>query len=98
MKSIQQKPAGMGRSCGLLASVAVGLLLIGPAVPGALAQKVVPTIETQPYTLDTGVQTNNTAETATLKPIVIAATNVASTMRIHFKAFNLGKGSYVQLT
>src|SRR5262245_24363674 len=98
MKSIQRKPAGTGRRYGLLASVTVGLLLIGLAIPRALAQKVIPTFENQPFTLDTGLVNNDTAEIASPKPVVIKATNAPATMRIHFSAFNLGKASYVQLT
>lgn len=53
--------------------------------------------EVQPYSLDTGVCSNNSTNYLVAFSAPIQATGKPSKLRIHFSSFNLGKRSYVAL-
>lgn len=79
--------------------LALALAAVLPAaVPSALAQRLPESSEVLPYSVETGVHGNATTGEIVAYSNLIHSANAPSRIRIHFKAFHLGKSSYLTLT
>jgi len=77
-------------------AVSAGLLIV--AALSTQAQGIPSNTEQQVYPLATGTYGNNSSSERLVYTNLITAAGDPSKIRVHFKAFELGKGSYITLT
>src|ERR1051325_3767470 len=90
-------PRSAAAQTGFLAPAIAALFTVTLA-RSVCAQVIPANYETQPFTLQTGVHTNQTGEEVIAYATAIQAVNAPSKFRVHFSEFNLGKRSYLALT
>jgi len=94
MKLLKPGLAARGKSRVLLATVSALFI----AALSTQAQRIPSSTQQQVYPLDTGTHGNKSSKERVAYTTVIAAAGDPSKIRVHFSAFELGKGSYITLT